>query len=96
MASSRGVLDRTCNRTTAYRRTRVRRHRLAHHPASPPALRRPPAPERRIRTAVQAVHLLQHCHRTDPDMADLFEFLTGTGLHKGEVLGLRRDDVHLT
>ena len=29
-------------------------------------------------------------------MADLFEFLTGTGLHKGEVLGLRRDDVHLT
>ncbi|GAB3011160.1 site-specific integrase [Streptomyces pseudoechinosporeus] len=74
----------------------VRQHRLAHNPASPPALRRPPAPERRIWTATKAVRFLQHCHQADPDMADLFEFLIGTGLRKGEALGLHWDDVHLT
>ncbi|MGP4048546.1 site-specific integrase [Streptomyces sp. 2A115] len=74
----------------------VRQHRLAHSPASPPALRRPPAPERQIWTADQAVRFLRHCHRTDPDLADLFEFLIGTGLRKGEALGLHWDDVHLT
>ena len=74
----------------------VRQHRLAHNPASPPALRRPPAPERRIWTTHEAARFLQYCHEADPDMADLFEFLIGTGLRKGEVLGLRWDNVHLT
>ncbi len=73
----------------------VRHHRLAHNPASPPALHRPPSPERQIWTAGEAVRFLQHCHHTDPDMADLFEFLIGTGLRKGEALGLHWDDVHL-
>ncbi|UUY50881.1 site-specific integrase [Streptomyces yangpuensis] len=73
----------------------VRQHRLAHNPASPPALHRPPSPERRIWTADEAVRFLQHCHHTDPDMADLFEFLIGTGMRKGEALGLHWDDVHL-
>ena len=73
----------------------VRQHRLAHNPASPPALRRPPSPERRIWTATQAVRFLHHCHEADPEMADLFEFLIGTGLRKGEALGLHWDDVHL-
>lgn len=62
----------------------------------PPALRRPPAPERRIWTAEEAVRFLWHCHQADPDMADLFEFLIGTGLRKGEALGLHWDDVHLS
>jgi len=74
----------------------VRQHRLAHNPASPQALRRPPAPERRIWTAHEAARFLQYCHEADPDMADLFEFLIGTGLRKGEALGLHWDDVHLT
>ncbi|MCQ8190135.1 hypothetical protein [Streptomyces rugosispiralis] len=39
----------------------VRQHRLAHNPASPPALRRPSAPERRIWTADEAVRFLKHC-----------------------------------
>ncbi|MFI9584259.1 tyrosine recombinase XerC [Streptomyces sp. NPDC052236] len=73
----------------------VRQHRLAHNPASPPALRRPPSPERRIWTANEAVRFLQHCHKADPDMADLFELLIGTGLRKGEALGLHWDNVHL-
>ncbi|MCM9083193.1 site-specific integrase [Streptomyces spororaveus] len=73
----------------------VRQHRLARNPASPPALHRPPSPERRIWTADEAVRFLQHCHRADPEMADLFEFLIGTGMRKGEALGLHWDDVHL-
>ncbi|MFD4867015.1 tyrosine recombinase XerC [Streptomyces sp. NPDC058412] len=73
----------------------VRQHRLAHNPASPPALHRPPSPERRIWTADEAVRFLQHCHQIDPDMADVFEFLIGTGPRKGEALGLHWDDVHL-
>ncbi|MCX5562350.1 tyrosine-type recombinase/integrase [Streptomyces sp. NBC_00038] len=73
----------------------VRQHRLAHNPASPPALRRPPSPERRIWTADEAVRFLPHCHEADPEMADLFEFLIGTGLRKGEALGLHWDDLHL-
>ena len=32
-------------------------------------------------------------HQADPEMADLFEFLIGTGLRKGEALGLHWDDV---
>ncbi|MBT2403210.1 site-specific integrase [Streptomyces sp. ISL-87] len=74
----------------------VRQHRLPHNPASPPVLRRPPAPERRIWTAEEAVRFLLYCHRADPEIADLFEFLIGTGMRKGEALGLHWNDVHLT
>ncbi|WP_328764339.1 tyrosine-type recombinase/integrase [Streptomyces sp. NBC_00272] len=72
-----------------------RQHRLPRNPASPPVLHRPPSPERRIWSADEAVRFLQHCHRVDPDMADLFEFLIGTGMRKGEALGLHWHDVHL-
>lgn len=99
-----GELDAGRGTTTLYRclatlssapGDAVRQHRLAHNPASPPALHRPPPPERRIRTAGEAVRFLQRCHRADPEMADLFEFLIGTGLRKGEALALHWDDVHL-
>ncbi|MGW3058411.1 tyrosine-type recombinase/integrase [Streptomyces goshikiensis] len=73
----------------------VRQHRLPHNPASPPVLRRPPAQERRIWTAQEAVRFLVYCHQADPESADLFEFLIGTGMRKGEALGLHWDDVHL-
>ncbi|MGW4385398.1 hypothetical protein [Streptomyces sp. NPDC004685] len=36
----------------------VRQHRLPHNPASPPVLRRPPSPERRIWTPEQAARFL--------------------------------------
>ncbi|MFE6157740.1 tyrosine recombinase XerC [Streptomyces sp. NPDC056486] len=74
----------------------VRQHRLAHNPAQPSPLPRPPSPERRIWTAAEAVRFLHHCHRADPYMADLFEVLIGTGMRKGEALGLHWSDVHLT
>ncbi|MFG2879032.1 tyrosine-type recombinase/integrase [Streptomyces sp. NPDC048337] len=73
----------------------VRQHRLPHNPARPPVLRRPPSPERRIWTTEEAARFLDHCHRADPEMADLFEFLIGTGMRKGEAFGLHWDDVHL-
>ncbi|MFD0370119.1 hypothetical protein [Streptomyces sp. NPDC127114] len=43
----------------------VRQHRLPHNPASPPVLRRPPSPERRIWTAQEAARFLTHCHEAD-------------------------------
>ncbi|GHD78179.1 tyrosine-type recombinase/integrase [Streptomyces goshikiensis] len=73
----------------------VRQHRLPHDPASPAVLRRPPARERRIWTAEEAARFLAYCHRADPELADLFEFLIGTGVRKGEALGLHWNDVHL-
>ncbi|WP_412076102.1 tyrosine recombinase XerC [Streptomyces xanthophaeus] len=73
----------------------VRQHRLPHNPASPPVLHRPPSPERRIWTAHEAALFLDYCHQADPEIADLFEFLIGTGLRKGEALGLHWTDVHL-
>ncbi|MFD9355292.1 tyrosine recombinase XerC [Streptomyces sp. NPDC060031] len=74
----------------------VRQHRLPHNPASPAVLPRPPAPERRIWTAKEAARFLAYCRQADPEMADLFEVLIGTGMRKGEALGLHWDDVHLT
>ncbi|MCX4416731.1 site-specific integrase [[Kitasatospora] papulosa] len=93
-----------CGRTTLYRclatlssalGDAVRQQRLPRTPASPPVLHRPPSPERRIWTAEEAARFLTHCHQTDPEMADLFEVLIGTGMRKGEALGLHWNDVHL-
>ncbi|TMU98546.1 tyrosine-type recombinase/integrase [Streptomyces sp. DASNCL29] len=56
---------------------------------------RPASDERTIWTPPQAIRFLRHCHTNDPDFADLIAFLIGTGLHRGEALGLHWDDVHL-
>ncbi|MEU8435903.1 hypothetical protein AB0F18_23915 [Streptomyces sp. NPDC029216] len=45
---------------------------------------------RQHRLAHEAVRCLRHCHQADPDMADLFDFLIGTGMRKGEALGPKR------
>ena len=49
-----------------------------------------------IWTAHEAARFLHYCHEAHPDMADLFEFLIGTGLRKVQALGLHWDDVHLS
>ncbi|MGP3927924.1 tyrosine-type recombinase/integrase [Streptomyces sp. 8N616] len=72
----------------------VRQRRLAHNPARPAVLPRPPAAERRIWTPQEAARFLRYCHQTDPFMADLCELLIGTGMRRGEALGLHWNDAH--
>ncbi|MFE5163144.1 tyrosine-type recombinase/integrase [Streptomyces sp. NPDC056697] len=73
----------------------VKHHRLSHNPARPTIIPRPPAAERRIWTLDEATRFLRYCHAVDPLMADLVEVLIGTGMRKGEALGLHWSDVHL-
>jgi len=71
----------------------VRNRRLPHNPARPTVIPRPAADERRTWTAEQAVRFLAHCKGVDPQFADLFEVIIGTGMRKGEALALHWDHV---
>lgn len=73
----------------------VRAHRLPHNAAQPLPMRRPRADERVPWSAEQAVAFLAHCRGVDPAFADLFEVIIGTGLRKGEALGLQRQCVRI-
>lgn len=73
----------------------VRQHRLPRNPARPTALPRPASGERIIWTTEEAARFLRHCHDADPAFADLIETIIGTGMRKGEALGLHWNDVHL-
>ena len=66
----------------------VRRHRLARNPARPTVIPRPAAAERRIWASDEAARFLRCCRLLDPVLADLVEVIIGTGLRKGEALGL--------
>ncbi|MGW2255353.1 tyrosine-type recombinase/integrase [Kitasatospora sp. NPDC001660] len=69
--------------------------RLPRNPAKPPLISRPAAAERHLWTEEEAARFLRFTHLTDPLYADIAELMIGTGLRKGEVLGLRWNDVHL-
>ncbi|MGW6915032.1 tyrosine-type recombinase/integrase [Kitasatospora sp. NPDC054939] len=73
----------------------ARTHRLTVNVARPTVIPRPAADERTIWTPAEAVRFLRYCRAADPDFADLIEVLIGTGLRKGEALGLHWKDVHL-
>lgn len=73
----------------------VRHQRLTHNPARPTLMPRPAAAERVIWTVPEATRFLRYCHAVDPPMADLVEVLIGTGIRKGEALGLHWNDIHL-
>ena len=51
--------------------------------------------ERQPWTAAQAVASLDHCHRADDRLTDLFELAIGTGMRRGEALALHWFDVDL-
>ncbi|GAA2334684.1 hypothetical protein SVIO_027780 [Streptomyces violaceusniger] len=72
----------------------VRQHRLTHNPARPAVIARPAAPERHVWTPQETVRFLDYCHDADPLIANLCELLIGTGMRKGEALGLHWADVH--
>ncbi|MCX4757230.1 tyrosine-type recombinase/integrase [Kitasatospora purpeofusca] len=75
--------------------TAVRTHRLPFNAAQPLPMRKPRPDERVPWTAEQAVAFLGHCRNVDPAFADLFEVIIGTGLRKGEALGLQRPCVRM-
>ncbi|MEY9846326.1 integrase [Streptacidiphilus sp. BW17] len=58
-------------------------------------MRRPAAAERVPWSVEQAVQFLAHCRDADPAFADPFEVIIGTGLRKGEALGLQRRCVRI-
>ncbi|MCF2533634.1 site-specific integrase [Yinghuangia soli] len=72
----------------------VKQRRLRFNPTRPTMLPRPQAPERMVWTAEETVRFLNHSHQADPFMADLCEVIIGTGMRRGEVLGLHWEDVH--
>ncbi|MEV4613486.1 tyrosine-type recombinase/integrase [Kitasatospora sp. NPDC049258] len=104
-AWSDAELARGRGRTSVYRasatlssalNTAVRTRRLADNPARYAVMPRPAAPERICWTPSQAATFLRHNHDTHGDqLADAFEVMLGTGMRRGELLGLHWPDVHL-
>ncbi|WP_329491878.1 site-specific integrase [Kitasatospora sp. NBC_01246] len=98
-------LARGRGRTSVYRagatlssalNTAVRTRRPADNPACFAVMPRPFAPERICWTPSQAAAFLRHNHDAYGDqLADAFEVLLGTGLRRGELLGLHWPEVHL-
>ncbi len=74
----------------------VRSWRLRYNPARHSVPPRPRAEERLCWTPEQAAAFLRHNvdHYAD-QLTDLFEVMLGTGMRRGEVLGLHWEDVHL-
>ncbi|WP_165845666.1 tyrosine-type recombinase/integrase [Streptacidiphilus pinicola] len=74
----------------------VRARRLPYNPALHAIIKRPTAAERTCWSPAQAAAFLRHNHTFHADqLADLFEVMLGTGMRRGEVLGLHWADVHL-
>lgn len=74
----------------------VRKERLIGYNAAEGAIgSRPAAAERLCWTALQAAAFLRHNELYYRDqVADVFEVMLGTGMRRGEVLGLHWEDVH--
>ncbi|MER8104845.1 site-specific integrase [Kitasatospora sp. NPDC094016] len=73
----------------------VRGKRLTYNPARRAITARPASPERLCWTPLQAAAFLRHNARHYADqLGDLFEVILGTGLRRGEALGLHWTDVH--
>ncbi|MGQ0776791.1 MAG: site-specific integrase [Pseudonocardiales bacterium] len=66
-------------------------HNVAQHVVLPPVV----TAERQPWTAAEAVTFLDHSHRADDRLTDLFEVLIGTGLRRGEALALRWPGIDL-
>jgi integrase len=73
----------------------VRQRRLTHNAAQYATTPRPPKPERPCWTPAQACTFLRYCAAINDPLTELFEVLIGTGLRKGEALGLHWADVDL-
>ncbi|MFG2918616.1 tyrosine-type recombinase/integrase [Kitasatospora sp. NPDC048298] len=98
LAAGRGrpTVHRCCAILSSAMNTAVSADLLARNPARNAALKRPAAPERLCWTPQQASAFLHHNAETYNDAyADIFEVILGTGMRRGEVLGLHWPDIHL-
>ncbi|CAG6398647.1 hypothetical protein SCOCK_720007 [Actinacidiphila cocklensis] len=76
--------------------TAVRTRRIEFNPARYAVMNRPAAHERLCWTPRQAAAFLHHSAKTYADQyADIFEVHLGTGMRRGEALGLHWPDVRL-
>ncbi|MGK5497901.1 tyrosine-type recombinase/integrase [Streptomyces sp. URMC 125] len=74
----------------------ARQRLIPDNPARHAVLGRPTAPERLCWSPAQAAAFLRHNRTAYADVwADAFEVLLGTGMRRGEVLGLHWPEVHL-
>ncbi|MEV8326054.1 tyrosine-type recombinase/integrase [Kitasatospora sp. NPDC056731] len=97
LAADRGrpTVHRCCTILSSAMNAAVSADLLARNPARNAALKRPAAPERRCWTPQQASAFLHHNAETYNDVyADIFEVILGTGMRRGEVLGLHWPEVH--
>src|SRR4051812_13185892 len=72
-----------------------RAHRLDHNAARYAPIPRRPREELTCWSTAEASAFLRHCHAAEEPLADLYELMIGTGMRRGEVLGLHRADVDL-
>ena len=72
-----------------------RAHRLDHNAARYAQIPRRPRKELTCWSTAEASAFLRHCHAAGETLADLYELMIGTGMRKGEVLGLHWADVDL-
>ncbi|ROR38186.1 site-specific integrase [Kitasatospora cineracea] len=96
LAAGRGrpTVHRCCTILSSAMNAAVSADLLARNPARNSALKRPVAPERRCWTPQQASAFLRHNAETYNDTyADIFEVILGTGMRRGEVLGLHWPEV---
>jgi integrase len=73
----------------------VRHYRLPHNPARHAPVPRPPRRERVCWTPKQAAAFLRYCVQINDPLTELYELIIGTGMRKGEALGLHWADVDL-
>ncbi|ARF78061.1 tyrosine-type recombinase/integrase [Kitasatospora aureofaciens] len=97
LAAGRGrpTVHRCCSILSSAMNAAVSADLLARNPARNAAMKRPAAPERLCWTPQQASAFLHHNAETYNDVyADIFEVILGTGMRRGEVLGLHWPDIH--
>ncbi|HEU5472706.1 MAG TPA: tyrosine-type recombinase/integrase [Actinophytocola sp.] len=75
--------------------TAVAQHRLPHNAARHAVIPRSPKYEPVCWSAGEAARFLRYCADHKEPLANLFELIIGTGMRRGEALGLHWADVHL-
>ncbi|SDG33869.1 Site-specific recombinase XerD [Pseudonocardia oroxyli] len=73
----------------------VKQHRLMHNPARYATVPRPPKRVYVCWSPAEAARFLRYCRAVDDPLTDLYEIVLGTGMRRGEALGLHWADVDI-